>query len=66
MNMKAASAGLMRLIAESECFLSQFIPVHIVHVVGKGHGVRYDFKAVIQAAVTFDIYGFGELVGDLQ
>ena len=55
MHMKSACIGHVRLIAQPNRFVQHILPVHIVHMVSKRHRVSDDLKAVIKAAVRFDI-----------
>ena len=63
-NVKTTSTGLMGTIAHGNGFPKEFFPVHFLRVVLQSHGMTYNFKAVLQAAVRLDVDIFLMHVGD--
>ena len=69
-NVQTASRCLVGTVAHGDCLPKDFFPVHGFRVVLQGHGVTYDLKAILQAAVRLDVDVFlmhiGNAFGDNQ
>ncbi len=61
--MEPAGIGLMRSISEPDRFAQHICPRHFAHVVVQCHGMRHDFKTVLDRAVRFAVDKFVDTVG---
>lgn len=66
MNMQSAGFRIIGAIAKGGSGSEQFIPCKMMQMKVECHRVRYDFQAVMQAAVCFDVYVFGIRIHSVQ
>ena len=64
--MEAAGAGLVGKVAHADGLPEEGLPGHFGAVVAEGHGMGYQFKAVIQGTVVLAVELGLALVGDGQ
>ena len=66
MNVQTAGACLMAAVSHLYRTVQNVCPAKFVHVVVKAHRVRDNLKAVIKAAVRFDVDMFPVPIGDFE